>query len=105
MVFIHGGAFEKGSGGNPLFDGSYLAAAGNVVVVTINYRLGILGFLVRSDPDNPDSEDENLHGNFGLMDQHFALKWIQNYIESFGGDKNNITIFGESAGAMSMVFI
>lgn len=96
MVFIHGGAFVEGSGGGRLFKGSNLAAKGDVVVVTINYRLGILGFLVY--------QDENVHGNFGLMDQHFALQWVQEHIESFGGDKNNITVFGESAGAMSIGF-
>lgn len=105
MVFIHGGGFTQGSGGEALYDGSYLAAAGNVVVVTINYRLGILGFLVHHvHHGDPAKEDENLSGNFGLMDQAFALQWIYQYIESFGGDKNNITIFGESAGAMSIGF-
>jgi carboxylesterase type B len=96
MVFIHGGAFMEGSGGGPLFDGSYMAAYGDVVVVTINYRLGILGFLVYPE--------EGLHGNFGLLDQECALQWVYDHIESFGGDKHNITIFGESAGAASIGF-
>ena len=96
MFFIHGGAFMEGSGGGPLFDGSYLAAYGEVVVVTINYRLGILGFLVHPE--------EGLHGNFGLMDQECALQWVYDHIGPFGGDKHNITIFGESAGASSIGF-
>jgi para-nitrobenzyl esterase len=95
MVFIHGGAFITGRGSAPTFDGSALAAKG-AVVVTLNYRLGALGFLV-SAQDGVSSS-----GNFGLMDQQAALNWVQSYISSFGGDNTNVTIFGESAGAMSV---
>lgn len=94
MVFIHGGAFVSGSISYALYDGSTLAAFGDVIVVTINYRLGIFGFL---SSNLSDSE-----GNFGLHDQVLALKWIQNNINAFGGNPNNVVIFGESAGAISI---
>ncbi len=97
MVFIHGGAFVIGSGTAPVFDGSHLAASGNVVVVTLNYRLGALGFLALDQVT--DATDNN---NFGFRDQLLALNWVQTNIGAFGGDKTNVTIFGESAGAMSV---
>lgn len=97
MVFIHGGAFLFGSGGSPIFDSSYITALRKVVVVTINYRLGVLGFLVNHGK-------ETVSGNFGLMDQKLALQWVRDNIHAFGGDKKNVTIFGESAGAMSIGF-
>jgi para-nitrobenzyl esterase len=93
MVFIHGGAFISGHGSSPLFDGSALAQQG-VIVVTLNYRLGALGFLVNSGL--------GANGNFGLVDQQIALHWVSNYIGAFGGDPTKVTIFGESAGAMSV---
>lgn len=92
MVWIHGGAFTMGSGADLIYDGSALAHRGNVVVVTINYRLGALGFLYIP----------GVTANAGLLDQIAALEWIKNNIEAFGGDPNNITIFGESAGGMSV---
>ena len=99
MVFIHGGAFFLGSGGwkePALFDGTYLAVSANVVVVTFNYRLGALGFL------QPAGVTTAGQVNVGFDDQQKALAWVQENIASFGGDKNNVTIFGESAGAMSV---
>jgi para-nitrobenzyl esterase len=99
MVWIHGGAFVSGSGISSLYRGSQLAARGDVVVVTINYRLGILGFLA-----HPDLADEahGAAGNWGLLDQAAALRWVHENIASFGGDPQNVTIFGESAGGMSV---
>ncbi len=98
MVWIHGGGFMTGSGSSPIYDGRTLAQRGDVVVVTINYRLGPLGFLSldRIDADLAGS------GNNGLRDQLAALEWVQENIGAFGGDPGNVTIFGESAGAMSV---
>jgi para-nitrobenzyl esterase len=98
MVFIHGGAFVIGSGSSGLYDGAYLAAD-SVVVVTLNYRLGALGFLATNAVGGPQ-----INGNFGLLDQRTALQWVQNNIAAFGGDPARVTIFGESAGAMSVGF-
>ncbi len=95
MVFIHGGAFIEGAGSSGLYDGAYLAAD-SVVVVTLNYRLGALGFLATSAVGGPP-----INGNFGLLDQRTALQWVQANIAAFGGDPTQVTIFGESAGAMS----
>jgi len=99
MVWIHGGGFQIGSGSLPLYDGCKLAQATDTVVVTINYRLGALGFLRLCDITKGAITST---GNEGLGDQITALKWIQQNIHHFGGDKNNITLFGESAGAMSI---
>ncbi|MFA6450132.1 MAG: carboxylesterase/lipase family protein [bacterium] len=97
MIFIHGGGFLYGSG-SELFSSEHLAARGDVVAVTINYRLGALGFL-----SHPALRDEDGHsGNYGLYDQLAAIKWVKKNIANFGGDPNNITIFGESAGGMSV---
>lgn len=101
MVFIHGGAFVEGAGSSGLYDGSTLAmqAAANAkgaVVVTLNYRLGALGFLVAN------SRGVSTNGNFGLHDQQLAMAWVKNYIVNFGGNPGQITLFGESAGAMSV---
>ncbi|WP_407666126.1 carboxylesterase/lipase family protein [Microbulbifer bruguierae] len=97
MVWIHGGAFYLGSGCQPLYDGRALAASGRAIVVTLNYRLGALGFLRLQDiSDIPAS------GNEGILDQTCALRWVQENIAAFGGDPQNITLFGESAGAMSI---
>lgn len=94
MVWFHGGGFQFGSSANPATDGSALAAEG-AVVVSFNYRLGILGFFA-----HPDLDDEA--GNYGLQDQLAALYWIKANILSFGGDPDNVTVFGESAGAMAI---
>ncbi len=99
MVWIHGGAFVLGAGSQLLYDGAALARRGDVVVVTINYRLGVLGFLhlaTRFGADLPAS------GNEGLLDQIAALAWVRDEIAAFGGDPGNVTIFGESAGSMSV---
>jgi para-nitrobenzyl esterase len=99
LVWIHGGAFTTGSGGFPLYDGSALARRGDAVVVTINYRLGALGFLALPAFER---EEGNVAGNFGLLDQLAALDWVREHAEAFGGDPGNVTVFGESAGAMSL---
>ncbi|MGE0531352.1 MAG: carboxylesterase/lipase family protein [Hyphomonadaceae bacterium] len=91
MVFIHGGAFTGGAGAADVYDGAAFARAG-IVCVTINYRLGIEGFL----------PIEGAPTNLGLRDQIFALRWVQDNISAFGGDPGNVTVFGESAGAMSV---
>ncbi|CAG5123028.1 unnamed protein product [Candidula unifasciata] len=93
MVWIHGGAYNTGSGSDFRYDGSTLADRG-VVIVTINYRLGAYGFL--------STEDDVMPGNYGLLDQVLALKWVQKNIHAFGGDPNKVTIFGESAGSSSV---
>ena len=99
IVWIHGGGFRVGSGREPLFDGEDLAKKG-VVVVTLNYRLGIFGFFV-----HPELTKESTHaasGNYGFLDQLAALQWVQRNIGAFGGDPNKVTIFGQSAGAFSV---
>ncbi|XP_068084708.1 juvenile hormone esterase isoform X2 [Anabrus simplex] len=95
MVWIHGGGFVFGSGNTDFHGPDYLVDEG-VIVVTFNYRLGILGFLCLNDPAAP--------GNVGLKDQVAALRWVQKNISKFGGDPNNVTIFGESAGGGSVHF-
>lgn len=99
MVWIHGGAFVTGSGSSPIYDGSILSRRGDVVVVTINYRLGVLGFLNLNEVTGGRIAST---GNEGLLDQAFALAWVRDNISQFGGDPNNVTIFGESAGGMSV---
>jgi para-nitrobenzyl esterase len=99
MVWIHGGAFFIGSGAQAIYDGSALARRGDVVVVTINYRLGALGFLRLADVTDGRIPST---GNEGLLDQISALEWVRDNIERFGGDPTNVTIFGESAGGMSV---
>ncbi|MFA0812479.1 carboxylesterase/lipase family protein [Microbulbifer epialgicus] len=98
MFWIHGGSFYMGSGCQTIYNGRYLASSGRAIVVTFNYRLGALGFLRLKDISDIPST-----GNEGLLDQIAALKWVKYNISEFGGDPNNITIFGESAGAMSIV--
>src|SRR3954470_11045700 len=98
MVWIHGGGFIGGSGAINLYAGAPLAARGDVVVVTVNYRLGILGFLAHSDL----ADEDGATGNWGLLDQVAALRWVRDNIAGFGGDPDNVTIFGESAGGMSV---
>ncbi|TDZ37042.1 Cholinesterase 1 [Colletotrichum spinosum] len=94
MLWIHGGAFTGGFGSDPLFDGGNLASRGDVVVVTINYRLGTLGFLAL--------DDDVTNGNFGIADQIVALDWVLDHIRDFGGDPARITIFGQSAGGAAI---
>lgn len=99
MVWIHGGAFIQGSGSMPSFDGEGLAKK-DVVVVTINYRLGVFGLLAH--PDLTEEADYAASGNYGILDQIAALQWVQENIAAFGGDPGNVTIFGQSAGAASI---
>jgi para-nitrobenzyl esterase len=98
MVWIHGGGFTGGSGSVFLYRGGALVRNGDVVVVTINYRLGALGFLGHRDLGDPDG----LVGNWGLQDQVAALRWVHEHIAGFGGDPDNVTVFGESAGGFSV---
>lgn len=99
MVFIHGGGFVQGESSLPVYDGHALAEEG-VVVVTVNYRLGALGFLATEALATESGDDSA--GNYGLLDQLFALRWLQDNIPAFGGDAGNVTIFGESAGGVSV---
>jgi len=98
MVFIHGGGFIAGTANDPLFDGAKLAQAG-LIVVTVNYRLGVLGWF--SHPALPQGSS----GNFGLMDQTAALQWVHDNIAAFGGDPRNVTLFGSGAGATSIALL
>ena len=102
MVFIHGGGFTFGAAGVPLYDGAALARRG-VVIVTMNYRLGRLGFFAHPALTQKGLKDQL--GNYGIMDQIAALKWVHRNIAKFGGDPGNVTIFGESAGAGSVQLI
>jgi len=99
LVWLHGGGFTTGSGAMGIYDGSRLARRGDVVVVTLNYRLGALGYLALSAAAG---EEGGSLGNLGLLDQIEALRWVRDHIALFGGDPANVTIFGESAGAMSV---
>lgn len=99
MVWIHGGAFILGSGSQLDYDGASFARQGDVVVVTLNYRLGVLGFLHLAELAG---EEYASSGNAGLLDQIAALGWVRENIEAFGGDPSNVTVFGESTGAMSI---
>lgn len=102
MVWIHGGGFTSGSGHQPSYDGTQLAKRG-VVVVTINYRLGALGFMT-----HPALSAESPHrasGNYAILDQVAALQWVHDNIANFGGDPDNVTIFGESAGGTSVYLL
>lgn len=102
MVWIHGGAFRGDGGALPLYDGANLARRG-VIVVTINYRLGPLGTF--SLPALRDEAAGEPSGNFGLLDQVAALRWIRANIAAFGGDPGNVTVFGESAGGASVLYL
>ena len=94
MVFFHGGGFLIGSASEPYYDGEWLAHHKNVVLVTVNYRLGPFGYLYVPEYD--------IGGNFGLLDQIKALEWVQENISSFGGNPDNVTVFGESSGGVSV---
>jgi para-nitrobenzyl esterase len=100
MVWIHGGGFILGSGSEATYVGANLSAAGDVVVVTINYRLGPLGFLALPSLEGEDPMRAS-SGDYGIEDQRAALKWVQANIAAFGGDPGNVTLFGESAGGGS----
>ncbi|KAM9858666.1 bile salt-activated lipase-like [Aulostomus maculatus] len=102
MVYLFGGAFLLGASndvailGDSLYDGKEMADRGGVIIVTVNYRVGAMGFL--------STGDARLPGNYGLWDQHAAISWVRRNIEAFGGNPDNITIFGQSAGAASVSF-
>jgi para-nitrobenzyl esterase len=99
MVWLHGGAFTAGESDD--FDASDLADVGDVIVVTINYRLGVLGFLAH--PALTAESPDHASGNYGILDQQLALNWVQQNIGAFGGDPGNVTIFGQSAGGLSVL--
>jgi len=102
MVWIHGGSFVAGTAGEAQFDGSKLAQAG-VIVVTLNYRLGAFGWLAH--PALAEDPSDTSVTNFGMMDQIAALRWVHENIRAFGGDPNNITLFGTSSGAASVALL
>jgi para-nitrobenzyl esterase len=102
FFWIHGGALSGGSASEPLYDGTKLAERG-IVVVTINYRMGPLGFLVH--PALSAESRRKISGNYGLLDQILALRWVTNNIAAFGGDPANVTIAGESAGGLSVMYL
>lgn len=97
LVWIYGGGYIYGTSTLELYDGTFLSAYGEVIIVSINYRVGPFGFLYMGNDGAP--------GNAGLMDQTIALEWIYNNIENFGGSKDSITIFGESSGAASVSYL
>ncbi|HEX4713524.1 MAG TPA: carboxylesterase/lipase family protein [Ktedonobacteraceae bacterium] len=102
MVWLHGGAFINGSGSQSDYDGASFAEQGDLILVTLNYRLGVLGFLYLEELLGEASDSS---GNYGLLDQIAALRWIRENIAAFGGDPANITLFGESAGAISIALL
>ncbi len=99
LVFIHGGSLTNGSGASNDYNGEAMAKLG-VIMITIQYRLGVFGYFAH--PDLRNESPNHTTGNYGLLDQIFALNWINNNAANFGGDKNNITIAGESAGSSSV---
>jgi carboxylesterase type B len=109
MVFLHGGAFTYAMGSSPIYDGRLLAdSSANVlnrpsIIITLNYRLGVYGFLAGRDLEAYNAEHgESGVGNYGIWDQVLALRWIQNHISAFGGDPKRVTLFGQSAGGVSV---
>ncbi|CCE01034.1 carboxylesterase family protein [Bradyrhizobium sp. STM 3809] len=102
MVWIYGGGFQQGSAANPVFDGAALAARG-VVVVSVNYRVGIFGFLAH--PELTAESAQRASGNYGLLDLVAGLNWVKRNAARFGGDADNVTIFGQSAGAAAVSYL
>jgi para-nitrobenzyl esterase len=102
MVWIHGGSFAIGSSSLPTYDAARLASDGDVVVVAINYRLGALGWM---DLAAHGGREWGAVANCGLLDQAFALRWVRDHIDAFGGDPDNVTVFGESAGGGSILHL
>lgn len=103
LVYIPGGGFATGSGALPLYDGEALASSGELVTVTINYRLGVLGFL--SHPELAEESWYDASGNYGVLDQIAALEWVRDNIAAFGGDPDRVTIAGQSAGGESVCLL
>jgi para-nitrobenzyl esterase len=99
MVWIHGGAFTRGSGSTPVYNGENFAKKG-VVLVTVNYRLGIFGFFAH--PELTQESEHHSSGDYGILDEIAALQWVQKNIAAFGGDPKRVTIFGESAGSWAV---
>lgn len=102
IVWIHGGSLRIGGSAQPMYDATAYAERG-VVFVSINYRLGVLGWLAH--PELIAEDPDNLSGNYGLQDQIAALEWVRDNISTFGGDPENVTIMGESAGALSVTYL
>jgi len=102
FVWIHGGALWTGGGKEALYDGTRMAKRG-VIVVTINYRLGVLGWLAH--PALSAESPQHVSGNYGLLDQIAALRWVKDNIGAFGGDASNVTVAGESAGGLSVMYL
>jgi len=102
LVWIHGGSLIGGASSEGMYDGAALARQG-LVVVSINYRLGVLGYM--GHPELSAESPDHVSGNYGLLDQIAALKWVQANIASFGGDPSNVTIAGESAGGLSVMYL
>ena len=101
MVWIHGGGFVEGYGAAKQYDATHLASSADAVVVTVNYRVGALGFLAASDLDDADAR--HVSGNYGLLDLQMALRWVAQNVSAFGGDPGNVTVMGESAGANAVL--
>ncbi|MGB3624596.1 MAG: carboxylesterase family protein [Henriciella sp.] len=103
FVWIHGGSLTGGAGSLAMYEGAALARETGMVVVTINYRLGVLGYLAH--PGLSAASAQGISGNYGLMDQITALEWVERNIAAFGGDPENVTLAGESAGALSVMLM
>lgn len=103
VVWIHGGALVSGYSHEAMYDGARLVRRGGAIVVSINYRLGVLGYLAH--PGLSAESREGVSGNYGLRDQIAALQWVKRNIAAFGGDPSNVTIAGESAGALSVMYL
>ena len=103
FFWIYGGALWSGASDDPLYDGARIAARGHVIVVSINYRLGVLGWLAH--PGLSAESPLGISGNYGLLDQIQALKWVKQNIAAFGGDASKVTIAGESAGGLSVMYL
>lgn len=102
MVWIHGGAYSLGSAAQSVYDGRNLAELGDLVIVTVNYRVGAFGFIDLSSFSN---DDVHFESNVGLRDIIASLEWVQRCVESFGGDSTNVTVFGESSGGASITTV
>lgn len=103
LVFIPGGGFATGSGALPIYDGESLAARADIITVTLNYRLGVIGFLAHPDLAAESADDAS--GNYGILDQLAALRWVRDNIAAFGGDPGRVTVAGESAGGESVCLL